>query len=221
MIENGTLKRWSAEYEKRRTAGAPGWAGADSYRWKQERIAEALPEHGVRAPATFLELGCGAGNVALWMASQGFNAYGVDVVPEAVQWARDKARQAEVSALFAVADLGHMPMFQDGQFDCIFDGDCFHMITGDHRAACFREVWRVLKPAGLLIAGGNVRDETIVDPASKRLVTPDGLEYVLHSESEFCQELRDVGFDVVCVKHHPKRGKNQAIKECVAVHATR
>jgi 2-polyprenyl-3-methyl-5-hydroxy-6-metoxy-1,4-benzoquinol methylase len=46
---------------------------------KQERIAEALSEHTVKTPATFLELGCGAGNVALWMASQGFNAYGVDV----------------------------------------------------------------------------------------------------------------------------------------------
>jgi len=119
-----------------------------------------------------------------------------------------------------VADLAHMQMFQNGQFDVIFDGDCFHMITGPHRASCFREVRRILKHGGILIAGGNVRDESFSDAAARRILTPEGLEYVLNSEAELCLELTDAGFTVLCVKHHPKRGSNRLIKENIAVHAT-
>lgn len=221
MIENATLKRWSAEYEKQRAAGAPGWAGAASYRLKQDRIAEALAEHRIPPSPSFLELGCGAGNIALWMASRGFAAFGVDVVREAIKWATDKATEAASAAQFVVGDLAHLPMFQEGQFDVIFDGDCFHMITGPHRAVCFREVRRILKHGGLLIAGGNVRDESFPDTAARRILTPDGLEYVLNSEAEWCQELTDAGFTVLCVKHHPKRGSTKVVKESIAVHATR
>jgi len=116
--------------------------------------------------------------------------------------------------------LAHMQMFQNGQFDVIFDGDCFHMITGPHRASCFREVRRILKHGGILIAGGNVRDESFSDAAARRILTPEGLEYVLNSEAELCLELTDAGFTVLCVKHHPKRGSNRLIKENIAVHAT-
>ncbi len=221
MIESATVKRWSAEYASRRAAGAPGWGDAASYRLKRERIAEALAEHPAPASATFLELGCGAGNIALWMASLGHASFGVDVAPEAIRWASDKAAEAGLSARFDVAELAQMSLYPDGQFDLIFDGDCFHMITGDARHACFREVRRVLKPGGLLIAGGNVRDEAITDPAAKRLLTPDGFRYALHSEAELCGELTRAGFLILCVKHHPKRGSNKRIKECVAIHATR
>jgi len=221
MIDGPVLERWAAEYTTQRSAGAPGWAGADSYTVKLDRIEEALSEYPPAPGATFLELGCGAGNIALSMASRGFSAFGVDVVPEAIQWARDKAVEAGAAARFEAANLAHMPMFQDGQFDVIFDGDCFHMITGRAREACFREVCRVLKPQGLLIAGGNVRDESFSDPAARRISTPDGLEYVLCSESELCVELASAGLTVRSVKHHPKRGRNRFVKECVAIHATR
>jgi len=221
MIDNTTLEKWATQYASQRAAREPGWSGAAGYRLKQDRITEALSEHHVPTPAIFLQLGCGAGNIALWMASRGFSAFGVDLVPEAIQWAKDKAAESALSAQFIVANLAQMPMFQDGCFDIIFDGDCFHMITGVDREICFREVCRVLKPGGLLIAGGNVRDESVSDAAARRIITPDGLEYVLCSESELCQELRYTGFTILCVKHHPKRGGQRFVKECLAVHATR
>jgi ubiquinone/menaquinone biosynthesis C-methylase UbiE len=221
MTESVTVKRWSAEYATQRASGAPGWGGADSYRLKEARITEALAEHPAPPSATFLELGCGAGNLALWMASRGFASFGVDVAPEAIRWARDKAAAAGLPARFVVAELAAMPLFQDGQFDIVFDADCFHMITGDDRDACFREVCRVLKLGGLLIAGGNVRDDAITDPAAKRLLTPDGFLYAILSETELCGELTGAGFTILDVKHHPKRGSNRQIKENIAIHATR
>ena len=91
MIDNATLEKWTAQYARQRTVGAPGWSGADSYQLKQNRITAALSEHHVPTPATFLELGCGAGNIALWMASRGFSAFGVDLVPGAIH--ADKAKR--------------------------------------------------------------------------------------------------------------------------------
>ncbi|OGV45029.1 MAG: hypothetical protein A2017_05775 [Lentisphaerae bacterium GWF2_44_16] len=221
MTDNATLKKWSDIYGRQRSVGAPGWASADSYRLKQNRIVEALSEHQVLPDATFLELGCGAGNIALWMALRGFTAFGVDIIQKAIEWAADNAAEASLSAQFVMANAAEMPMFQNEQFDIIFDSDCFHMITGHNRAICFREVYRVLKSGGLMIAGGNVRDESLSGPTAKCIRTPDGLEYMLYSETELLQELSDAGFRVLCVKHHPKRGSNKIVRDCIAIHATR
>ena len=221
MLSNTTLKKWSMEYKKRRSDGASGWASQDSYQLKQNRITEALIEHPVSPTASFLELGCGAGNITLWMASRGYVTFGIDVVPEAIQWASDQAKKLNLTANFVTGNLAHMQMFHEEQFDIVFDGDCFHMITGQTRADCFAEVLRVLKPGGILIAGGNVRDELFHEPESKHIITPDGLEYALLTEVELCQELIVAGFDILCVKHYPKRGSNKLIKECIAIHATK
>jgi SAM-dependent methyltransferase len=223
-MRNGTppakISKWSAHYACQRAAGEAGWAGADSTLLKQERIRDALSARGITPPAAFLELGCGAGAIALWMARLGFRSAGVDVSPAAIQWARDTAAADCLPVRFELADLIAMP-FDDGQFDLIIDADCFHMITGPGRAACFREVRRVLKPGGLLLAGGNVRDEAVTDPALCTLLTPDGFEYVLRSESELLAELKAAGFSLLAVNHHPKRGAQKAIRDCVAIEATR
>jgi ubiquinone/menaquinone biosynthesis C-methylase UbiE len=200
---------------------------------KQERIEEAITEHHIQPPAKFLELGCGAGNIALWMASRGYSAYGVDIVPEAIRWAKEKATQSGLPAKFFIANLCDMRVFSDQRFDIVFDGDCFHMIIGTERDAYFREVFRVLRPGGLFIAGGNVRDETVrecitfiggkgsFNPQSRQIVTPDGLKYLLCSETELCDEICRAGFKIVCVKHYQKRGGQRFVKECIIIHATK
>jgi len=233
MPDPKKLEAWGRIYSEQRTSGQPGWAGADSYKLKQSRIEEALSQHGIHAPGTFLELGCGAGNIALWMASKGFYAYGIDIAPEAIEWAMKEAGESDANADFCLGDLSNMSMFGSDHFDVVFDGDCLHMIVDKTRPRCLVEVLRVLKPRGLFIAGGNVRDESInekvehgggkgyFDPRSKCLFVDGERRYILLSEEELCSELRSVGFSIVKVNHHPKRGKQPFIKESIAVHATK
>src|ERR1700676_2864379 len=61
------------------------------------------------APCRALDLGCGTGANAVWLAQQGFAVVGVDVSPAAVERARRRAEEAGVAVQFVAADLLDLP----------------------------------------------------------------------------------------------------------------
>ncbi|MFC1489751.1 class I SAM-dependent methyltransferase [Candidatus Latescibacterota bacterium] len=72
-----------------------------------------------------LEIGCGTGDNALWLAERGFQVTGVDLVDSAIQKAKEKSAESDVSCTFLTADF--MDEKLDGApFDFIFDRGCFH-----------------------------------------------------------------------------------------------
>jgi len=82
------------------------------------------------AKGRVLEIGCGTGTNALWLASQGFEVLALDLAPLAVERARAKAaaapRDAAESCSFEVHDFlnGEPP---PGSFQLVFDRGCFHV----------------------------------------------------------------------------------------------
>jgi SAM-dependent methyltransferase len=81
-------------------------------------------------PGRMLELGCGPGNDAIWLARQGFSVTGVDISEQAVAEARRRAESAGVKATFQRLDfmVGDVP---GAPFDMAFDRGCFHSSTLD------------------------------------------------------------------------------------------
>jgi SAM-dependent methyltransferase len=66
---------------------------------------------GELVPGRSLDLGCGEGGDAIWLATQGWRATGIDISATAVQRATDAAAAAEISAdhiRFVAADLSTM-----------------------------------------------------------------------------------------------------------------
>src|SRR5438876_10642564 len=51
-----------------------------------------------------LDLACGTGRMALRMAAQGYQVTGVDIVPEMIELARQKAAERALSVEWVVAD---------------------------------------------------------------------------------------------------------------------
>src|SRR5260221_10156924 len=63
-----------------------------------------------------IDLGCGTGANAVWLAQQGFDVTGVDISPLAIERANARAQAAGVSCRFLVADLSAPPPELSGAF---------------------------------------------------------------------------------------------------------
>jgi SAM-dependent methyltransferase len=139
-----------AQYLRRRAAGFVGWetaAGADE---NIAHFAEALSGPHVPHNGRLLEMGCGAGDLTLWFAAQGYTVYGVDIAPAAIIWAQEKAEALGLNAEFSVGDVRCLSEFEDETFDIVIDGRCLHCIIGEDRALFLASARRVLRPGGII-----------------------------------------------------------------------
>lgn len=137
------------EYRERRRAGAEGLY--DSYDSDIAHLGKLLQSEHAPKGGRALEIGCGAGNLTLWLAARDFSAAGIDSAPSAIAWARERAAQAGVQADFKVGDAARLRDFFAEPFDLIVDGACFHFILGDDRGLFLRQVYGLLGPSGLFV----------------------------------------------------------------------
>ncbi|HEY3409644.1 MAG TPA: class I SAM-dependent methyltransferase [Propionicimonas sp.] len=75
---------------------------------------------GTLAPCRALDLGCGTGDNAIFLARHGFDVTGIDFAPAALSQARSKARAAGVHVTFVQDDLTDLRSTQ-GTFDLLVD----------------------------------------------------------------------------------------------------
>jgi 2-polyprenyl-3-methyl-5-hydroxy-6-metoxy-1,4-benzoquinol methylase len=89
-------------------AAAPGWPPAPTFERPPTPVNESLIEvASAMAPGKALDLGCGEGQNAIWLAKRGWIVQAVDISPGAISEASDHAAAAGVerTVLFEVADL--------------------------------------------------------------------------------------------------------------------
>lgn len=103
-------------------------------------------EAGEIAPGRALDLGCGTGTNAIYLARHGFQVVGIDFVPRAIEQARQKATQAGVDIAFHVGDVSDISFLGDAQFDLALDIGCFHSIAEDRRPAYARGLAEHMRP---------------------------------------------------------------------------
>jgi len=76
--------------------------------WEEAVVAPDVPhlfDTFARSGASVLDVGCGLGTNALWLAEQGFDVTGCDVSERAIETARKRAARRGLSVRFIVADL--------------------------------------------------------------------------------------------------------------------
>ena len=89
-----------------------------------------------RAPGRALDLGCGTGADAVYLAGHGWEATGIDFAPEAIAAAKKKAADAGVSAAFVLSDASRLAdAGVRGPFDLLLDVGCYHTIPASRRDA--------------------------------------------------------------------------------------
>ena len=106
-----------------------------------ERAVEARPTRG-RA----LDVGCGEGVYAVWLARQGFTVTGLDFVTAALSATRSRAEAAGVELELIQGDVvDHQP---GAPYDVVLDSGCLHHLPGAKRAAYRARVDEWLAPGG-------------------------------------------------------------------------
>jgi len=78
-------------------------------------------------PCKAMEIGCGTGDNAIWLAQQKFEVVACDASEAAIDKAKRKAQQAGVVCGFRVADLLESHL-RERQFSFAFDRGCFHTV---------------------------------------------------------------------------------------------
>ena len=101
-----------------------------------------------------LDLGCGAGENTLLLASRGARVTSVDISPDLIEIARERLAVNNLTASLRVASAYDTGM-PDGSVDVVFCAAILHHLEAEKAHG---EVLRVLKPGGLLILEEPVRD---------------------------------------------------------------
>jgi len=97
-----------------------------------------------------LDIGCGLGDNAIYLARQGFNVTGLDISPTALITAERRAKDAGVNVTFAVTDSTKLEGYTDA-FDTIVDSGMFHCLDDDAKRSYAAAAHRATRPGATLL----------------------------------------------------------------------
>jgi cyclopropane fatty-acyl-phospholipid synthase-like methyltransferase len=121
---------------------------------------EVVEEVSAMEPGRALDLGCGTGTNALWLAQHGWTAVGVDFSSLAIESARRKADWTS-GVEFVEGDVTQLDQLGvNGPFDLVLDIGCFHSVPTRRRDDYVRQVSAVTEPGARMMIyafGGRFR----------------------------------------------------------------
>jgi ubiquinone/menaquinone biosynthesis C-methylase UbiE len=140
------------------------------------RRAELVSEVGRRAVElarvepgmTVLDAACGAGNAAIPAAQEGARTIGLDLSPDMLALARERAADYMVEIDWVEGDVQELP-FADGSFERVLSVFGYEFAPDPRRAAA--ELRRVLSPGGVIAVA-----VWGIDPSLVRLLGEPSLE---------------------------------------------
>jgi SAM-dependent methyltransferase len=115
----------------------------------QPAMSALLARHPPYSP--ILDLGCGSGDLSVYLAQLGYQVTGIDFVEKAIANAREKAGflPSQVAQLldFQVADALNPSLLQR-QFRTVVDSGFFHLFDPEQCDQLVDKIWRILPPGG-------------------------------------------------------------------------
>ena len=131
-------------------------------RWRssEQRAAWVEPEPLVRSVVPLLrqrgfshvlDLGCGIGRHAQFLASEGFECIGVDASETGLAHARQQAERAGLTLDYRVGSFYELPFLQDQSFELVVAWNVLYHGDGHIARIATREMRRILRPRGLVV----------------------------------------------------------------------
>jgi 2-polyprenyl-3-methyl-5-hydroxy-6-metoxy-1,4-benzoquinol methylase len=159
----------------------------DKIPWNSETPPDTLVElvrSGTVRPCRTIDLGCGAGNYAIYLAGLGFDVTGIDSAPTAIKIARENAQKTGVSCTFIAADLLGDLHEVSGTFDFAYDWELLHHIFPEDRGTYVKNVYSLLNPGALYLSVCFSEKDPQFGGVGKIRRTPLGTVLYFSSESE-------------------------------------
>jgi SAM-dependent methyltransferase len=104
--------------------------------WERDTVPTPLVELGARypSPGRALDIGCGTGRDAVYLAGRGWTVTGVDSVPRALDAAKQRARASGVDVNWVRGDVTRLQTLGIGEdYELLVDRGCFHGLADTER----------------------------------------------------------------------------------------
>ena len=121
-----------------------------SYDTVAQVLGSLLTRYG-KGRGLLLDLACGTGSVSVRLAEKGYEVIGVDLSPEMLSEAQNKAYSAGQNILFLCQDMTALDLY--GTVDaavCTLDGLC-HLPDEESLSAALRKVSLFMNPGGVFL----------------------------------------------------------------------
>lgn len=98
-------------------------------------------------PGRVLDVGCGMGRNAIYLAKCGFTVDAIDFSQESIDWAKENARKDNVKVNFICDSIFNFTAAPE-RYDYIYESGCLHHIWPHRRFQYLGIISRLLKPEG-------------------------------------------------------------------------
>jgi len=142
-------------------------------------LIHLLPRLQARQSRQALDLGCGVGRHALYLAAQGFDVDAIDGSPSGVGFAEETAKSRGLEVRWRQGMMTELP-YEDGAFDLVVAWNVVYHGAPAVVRQTIGEVQRVLRPGGLYL--GTMLTKRNVNFRRGREIAPD--TYVIDGDSD-------------------------------------
>ncbi len=119
---------------------------ANTYYLAYRDLPEIIREHVKGTNA--IDFGCGAGRSTRFVRQLGFDATGVDIAPEMIA----KARELDPAGDYRLIKDDSLSEFPVGSSDLVLSAFTFDNIPGTMKTRIFRDLAKLLTPAGIIVS---------------------------------------------------------------------
>jgi SAM-dependent methyltransferase len=122
--------------------------------WERAEVPPQLQRFAAEwsQPGRALDVGCGTGRDAVYLAQHGWTVSAIDSVPQALGAAHRRARQAGVEVNWVQGDVTRLQESGVGAaFDLVLDRGCFHGLGDEARERCASGIFDVAAQGAQLL----------------------------------------------------------------------
>ncbi|MHB0999044.1 MAG: class I SAM-dependent methyltransferase [Armatimonadota bacterium] len=187
-------------YRRFREQGYKGWDHPNCT-GKLDTVSEFLASKHAPQRGSVLDLGCGGGEVSIFLAQKGWEVVGIDYSETAIDMANENAQGLDLPIRFFIGDVTQPLPIERGCFTLVLDHHVRHCLIGEaDRMSFMRNAFNSLEEGGFMLSAGHSA-EGYLNYSAANGIDPETHVDVYHTRywatlRELTQEFWTVGFDI-------------------------